>query len=119
MTNAAIEKSKENTNADIQRAKQVQRISPAVDIYENEGELVFVADMPGVPRDGLDVQVEKMELTMTGKVNDNFQYERSFKLPATVDVDNVTAGLKSGVLTVTFKKAESAKPRKIKVSLLK
>lgn len=118
MTTAAIEK-KDQKDAAIQHAQQIQRITPAVDIYENENELVFVADMPGVPKDGLDVQVEKMELTMAGVVNDNYRYERSFKLPATVDVENVAAGLKNGVLNVTFKKAESAKPKKIKVKLLK
>jgi len=123
MTTAAIEKKEQNNEALQQEQQaqriQVQRVTPAVDIFENDNELVFVADMPGVPKDGLDVQVEKMELTMTGTVNDAYRYERSFKLPATVDVDNVSASLKNGVLNVTFKKAESAKPRKIAVKLQK
>lgn len=120
MTTAAIEKKEQNTDAiQQQQRNQVQRVTPAVDIFENDNELVFVADMPGVPKDGLDVQVEKMELTMTGVVSDAYQYERSFRLPATVDVDNVSASLKNGVLNVTFKKAESAKPKKIKVQLQK
>lgn len=121
MTTAAIEKTETAKNKNIQQASeaQIQRVTPAVDIYENDSELVFIADMPGVPQNGLDVQVEKMELTMTGAVNDSYRYERSFKLPATVDVDKVTAGLKNGVLNIAFKKAESAKPKKIKVNLLK
>lgn len=119
MTTAAIEKNKDAGNAAIEQAKQIQRITPAVDIYENGNELVFVADMPGVPKEGLDVQVEKQELTLTGDVNDNYRYERSFKLPPTVDVDQVNATLKNGVLNVTFKKAEHAKPKKIQVNLLK
>ncbi|MBN2526815.1 MAG: Hsp20/alpha crystallin family protein [Deltaproteobacteria bacterium] len=119
MTTAAIEKNKDTQNAAIEQAKQIQRITPAVDIYENDNELVFVADMPGVPKEGLDVQVEKQELTLAGEVNEHNRYERSFKLPPTVDVDKVSATLKNGVLNVTFKKAEHAKPKKIQVNLLK
>ena len=121
MTTAAIEKNEQKNVAvqQNQQAQQVHRVTPAVDIYENDNELVFIADMPGVSKDGLDVQVEKMELTMTGAVNEKYRYERSFKLPPTVDVENVNASLKNGVLNVTFKKAESAKPKKIKVKLLK
>ncbi|MBN2716645.1 MAG: Hsp20/alpha crystallin family protein [Deltaproteobacteria bacterium] len=123
MTTAAIEK-KEHKNESLQQAEQtpriqVQRVMPAVDIFENDNELVFVADMPGVAKDGLDVQVEKMELTLSGAVTEAYRYERSFKLPATVDVEKVSASLKNGVLNVTFKKAESAKPKKIKVELQK
>jgi len=119
MTTAAIEKSKDTQSGAIAEAKQIQRISPAVDIYENDNELVFVADMPGVPKDGLDVQVEKQELMLAGDVNEYYRYERSFKLPPTVDMEKVSATMKNGVLNVTFKKAEHAKPKKIQVNLLK
>ncbi|MBN2342828.1 MAG: Hsp20/alpha crystallin family protein [Deltaproteobacteria bacterium] len=117
MTTAAIEKN----NAAIQQPQQTQvsSVTPPVDVYENENDLVFIADMPGVPKGGLDVQIENMELTMVGKVNDAFEYRRSFKLPNTIDVDKVNASLKSGVLNITFKKAEAAKPKKIKVKLAK
>lgn len=120
MTTQAIEKNKEGIEQSTQTSTstRVYRVAPAVDIYENENALVFIADMPGVAKEGLDLQVDRRELTMTGKVNDGYQYVRSFNLPSTIDVDKVSANLKNGVLQVTFEKAEAAKPKKIQVNLV-
>ena len=100
---------------------------PAVDIFELEDSLTLVADMPGVDKEGLDINLEKGVLTINGKVEleergnqilrefSPANYYRQFKLTEHIDADKSQAELKNGVLTLTIPKAESAKPRKIEI----
>ncbi len=106
--------------------------TPAVDIMENENELVLTADLPGVKMDDIDIRLEDGTLTLTGsremeKREDKAGYhrlersygkfQRAFVLPDTLDADRVQANFNDGVLTVTLPKKETAKPRTIKVQL--
>lgn len=102
-------------------------ITPPVDIYETNGGLVVTADLPGVPREGLDVRVENNLLTIRGKTSHDApgepvhrEYElvsffRQFELNDKVDQGKISAELKHGVLTLNLPRAEEAKPRKIEV----
>jgi HSP20 family protein len=110
---------------------------PAVDIWENEGELVVKADVPDVKFEDIHVDLENGTLTLRGerkfeKVPETGEkakggyhrieraygaFERSFTVPETVDSEHVKADYKNGVLTVTLPKKESAKPRKINVEI--
>jgi len=106
---------------------QEQYITPPVDIFENGEGLVVKADLPGVPKDGLDVRVENKLLTIRGKAmhvapGDVVYREyglvnffRQFELSDRVDQGKISAELKNGVLTLQLPKAEEAKPRKIDV----
>jgi HSP20 family protein len=106
--------------------------APAVDISENEHELVVKADLPGVDAKDLDIRVENNVLTIRGerkfekKVNeDNYlrveraygSFSRSFALANTVNPEGIKAEYQNGVLTLAIPKREEAKPKQIKVNV--
>jgi HSP20 family protein len=106
--------------------------APAVDIHENEHELVVKADLPGIEAKDLDIRVENNILTIRGerrfekKVNeDNYlrveraygSFSRSFSLANTVNPEGIKADYQNGVLTLNVPKREEAKPKQIKVSV--
>ena len=106
--------------------------APAVDIFENEHELVVKADLPDVKPEELDIRVENNILTIRGerkfekKVDEkNYlrversygSFVRSFALANTVNSEAIKADYKDGVLTLTIPKREEAKPKQIKVSV--
>jgi HSP20 family protein len=107
--------------------------SPAVDVFENENELVFVADLPGINLADIDVRVENQTLTITGerpfeagresarsfhRSERNYgKFARSFAVPNTFDTEKIAASFKNGVLTVSLPKREAAKPRQVKVEV--
>ncbi len=106
---------------------QERYVTPPVDIYETAGGLVVKADLPGVEKENLDLQVENNLLTIRGKPTHTTggeaiyrEYElvnffRQFELNEKVDQSKISAELKHGVLTLQLPKAEEAKPRKIEV----
>jgi len=102
--------------------------SPAVDIFETDEAIVLLADLPGVDKNTLDINVEDRQLTLTGLVNEaegRLQpvyteygiggYTRTFRLGDTVDQRKIAATLKDGVLTLMLPKAERLKPRRIEI----
>lgn len=106
--------------------------APAVDIFENEHELVVKADLPEVKSEELDIRVENNILTIRGerkfekKVDEkNYlrversygSFSRSFSLANTVNSEAIKADYKDGVLTLTIPKREEAKPKQIKVNV--
>lgn len=117
-----------STTRETTRAQE-RYVTPPVDIYETKDELVVTADLPGVPREGLDVRVEDNVLTIQGKSNHPApgeevyrEYElnnffRQFELSEAVDQSKIGAELKHGVLTLHLPKAEKAKPRQIQVRI--
>src|SRR5258705_10292638 len=106
--------------------------APAVDIYEDEHELVVKADLPDVKPEELDIRVENNILTIRGerkfekKVDEkNYlrveraygSFARSFSLANTVNSEAIKADYQDGVLTLSIPKREEAKPKQIKVSV--
>lgn len=102
-------------------------VSPAVDIFETEEALTLIADMPGVSKDQLEINVDQGVLSITAATDDSGRgeslyrefrpggYYRQFRLLEDFDSAKAVAELKNGVLTLRLPKAESAKPRKIAV----
>jgi len=102
---------------------------PPVDIFATRDELVLLADMPGVPSDGVDVNLEGDELTVTGRVRpEEYEglkplyveygvggYYRRFKLSEAVDRDRIQAQLTNGSLLLRLPKSERARVRRITV----
>ncbi len=103
---------------------------PPVDIFERGEELVIRAELPGVNRDELEIQVEDGTLALSGERRREEQVEeqnayrlersygkfsRSFRLPTTVDTSKISAQYKDGVLEIVLPKLEEAKPRKVKI----
>lgn len=104
--------------------------TPAVDIYETDGKLMLIADMPGVAADDITIDLRDGVLTITGDVTpwekhdvDNVlvefgigKYYRQFTLSETIDQERIEAQQKDGVLKLALPKLEKAQPRKITVS---
>lgn len=106
--------------------------SPSVDIAETKDEIVVSADLPGLNKEDIKVNVENNVLTFSGerkqeKKDEGSNYHRlersygffsrSFTLPATVKSDKIKAAYKDGVLRLSLPKAEEAKPRQIAVEI--
>jgi len=119
----------QNQNAPSREGTRSQEryVTPPVDIYETAGGLVVKADLPGVEKENLDLQVENNLLTIRAKPSHTTageslyrEYElvnffRQFELNEKVDQSKISAELKHGVLTLQLPKAEEVKPRKIDV----
>jgi len=107
----------------MERLRDECRVRPPVDIYENKDGLVLFADIPGVPSDGLSIELANDELTIEARrtmasdkeAGDCWVYSRSFQLPGGIDGTKVSAALKDGVLEVHLPKQEALKPRQIQV----
>jgi HSP20 family molecular chaperone IbpA len=102
---------------------------PATDIFETGDALKVVMEVPAVPKDAVDVKVESGVLSVEGRIAiSNYDgleplyteypighFARSFTLPDQVDVNNITANLEDGVLTLTLNKKPESKPRRIAI----
>ncbi len=108
--------------------------APPVDIYEQEGNLVMKAELPGIDPKDVDVRVENNVLTLTGerkfenevkreqyhRVERAYgRFSRSFTLPNVVDTAHIKAEFKDGLLRVVMPKREEAKPKQISISVTK
>jgi HSP20 family protein len=105
---------------------------PAVDVYEDEHNLVLKMEVPGVDQNDIDISLENSTLTVRGErkfeqeeKEENFHrierrygsFSRSFSLPNTVDTDNVNANYDNGILKISLAKRAEAKPKQIKVNV--
>lgn len=95
------------------RAERVY--TPRADLLVGEEELRLLVDLPGVPLEGLTVEVNRGQLHLEGRRSESLRYRRVFKLPDGLATDKIVADLANGVLTVTLPKAETHKPRRIQV----
>ena len=109
--------------------KSMRHFVPPVDIYETEQEVTLIAEMPGVDKNGVDIQLEDGVLTITGVMTDLEQegektllqefesghYIRRFTIAETIAQDRINAAMKNGILQLTLPKIEPARPRKIHV----
>jgi HSP20 family molecular chaperone IbpA len=100
-----------------------------VDIFEDETGITVLADMPGVSKERLDLQIDKNTLSIQGKteipVPDGMEalyadvrstlYQRNFSLSSELDGSRAEASLKDGVLALRIPKREEHKARKIEV----
>jgi HSP20 family protein len=103
---------------------------PPVDVIEESDRIIFRAEMPGVDRNDIDIEMENGTLVLRGEkkqeknANDGAahrveryygSFSRSFVLPSTIDAEKIAATYRDGVLEVVLPKSEEAKPRRIKV----
>ena len=112
----------------IEKTHDLRSAVPAVDIYENDNEILLHADMPGVVKEDVSVNIDNGTLSLSGvrkietKGSSNWEefsdveYVRSFSVPQNIDVDKVGAELKDGVLRLYLPKSEEAKPRQIEIN---
>lgn len=106
---------------------------PAVDVNENEDAYHIRVDLPGVKKDDLDISFQDDMLTINAETRQEKKEEkegrvirqerrygkfvRSMHLGDAVEVDNIKADYKDGVLDLVLPKAEKVKPRKIDVQV--
>jgi len=104
--------------------------SPAVDIYETENEILVQAELPGVDRKDITLNLENNVLTLKGErrfeketKQENYHriersygaFSRSFSIPASVDDEKIRADYKDGILKIALPKKELVKPKQIKI----
>jgi len=102
---------------------------PAVDIFEEDGNITVLADMPGVDPDNLTIDLRENVLTMTGDADTTEgedeeeltreyhvgRYYRQFTVSDNIDQNKIEANLNDGVLRLVLPKAEASKPRQIAI----
>ena len=115
--------SKNECCATTKQEDRAATIAPAVDVYETAEAYGVTAELPGATKEGLNLRLEENTLRIeafapprrnTGKV----KYERAFTLGKGVDLEDIHADLKHGVLTISLPKAAAAKPKRIEVQSL-
>jgi len=91
-----------------------------VDLYEDKDNHYLRAELPGVSRDAINVEMVDGYLTVSAtrkEGEESFALTRSVSIPEAVQADKVAASYENGVLTVTLPKQEKAKPRKIAINI--
>lgn len=113
-------------NGQTEKIEQRPPVAPNVDVFENENELLVVADMPGVSSDRMSIHFDKGRLTIEGKREapkwaprlaeaESVDFRRTFLVPQGIDAEHISAELSAGVLQVHLPKHASVKPRRIEV----
>ncbi len=120
---------------EVQRGEEVETTRarptflPRTDIYERKDAIIVVTEMPGVSPGGVDVDVDRNELTITGHVDEAAlaghelsyaeyeigDYQRRFRISGAIDADKIDARMKNGVLQIIVPKSKKAPPQKIGV----
>jgi HSP20 family protein len=97
-----------------------------VDLYEDKANTYVRAELPGVGREAINVEVADGQLTITatrktpaakGEAEQSYSFSRAVAVGDEVQADKVSAAYENGVLTVTLPKREEAKPKKIAVAV--
>jgi len=104
---------------------------PPVDVVEDASGITLYADLPGVPKERLSVQVDGDTLTLSGEMDVAMpqgmaathaevnlpRFRRSFTLSKELDPEKLSAELKNGVLKLRIDKAAHAQPRKVAIKI--
>jgi HSP20 family protein len=132
------ERTQMSQTCDVNQTNEIQQatvqpttlVRPRVDMYETDASYLLRAEMPGVDESKVDVQIERQVLTISAEVElptpeghrpvygdvSKRRYERAFKLADDIDVTNVDAAVKNGLLTLTLPKV---RPSVTKVAVKK
>jgi HSP20 family protein len=107
-----------------------EEVTPSVDFTEKDGNYYLAAELPGINKEDISINVEDGYVTVSGKKEENTEekgsdyylketrygsFSRSFRLPGHVEEDKVDATYKDGVLTVVLPHGEEAKTKKIEI----
>ncbi len=108
-------------------SKHLPVVTPEVDIFENEDEILLHADMPGVCKEDIAINLDNGKMTLSGirrmqpegafawQEFDNVEYRRNFSVPQSIDTNKVSAVLKDGLLCLHLPKSDAARPRQIEI----
>lgn len=103
---------------------------PSVDVSENDCEYIITAEIPGMSKDDVTVELHDRVLTLRGEKRNESQnqkdhvcyferrfgrFSRSFSLPSNADAEKLLASFKDGVLNIRLPKQEKAKPMTVPI----
>ena len=104
--------------------------TPAVDLYEKDDHYMIKAELPGVNKDNIKIDLKDRLLTLSGERTHNNEvkeenyyrrersygkFQRAFTLPADVDSDKIKAEYKDGVLQIKVPKPEEKKAKQVTI----
>jgi HSP20 family protein len=109
-------------------AEQPQHNSLNVNVREEEDAYILSALVPGLQAENLNIQVLENVVSIEGEYQaeetefllkelPNGSFRRSLRMPSEIEADKVEAKIVDGVLTLSLPKAESARPKKIKIAV--
>ena len=102
-----------------EKTRPAREVTPTVDIFENDAELLVVADVPGLDPNDIGVHVDLPEFRIESKVQGTaekpFVYTRTFRIDERIDPERVKAEYNNGVLRVHLAKSAAFRPRRIEV----
>lgn len=105
---------------------------PVVDIFDTNGSIVIHAELPGLKKEDVEVDVKGNLLTLRGerKLNTEIKedryyrrernhgtFHRAFTLPSEIEPDKITAKFKDGILEIEIPKPDTEKPKQISVNV--
>ena len=130
-SNAMTEKDRNVVRREQARAENVNErpaVAPRIDVFENDSEIVLFADLPGVSKDNVRIDLDKERLTIEARRTETeehgtellaeyrpFDYRRAFLVPRGIDRDKIDAELRAGVLRLKLPRADALKPRSIPI----
>ncbi|KAL1915490.1 uncharacterized protein VTP21DRAFT_6614 [Calcarisporiella thermophila] len=112
-------------------SKAIRRWAPRMDVHETDNEVIVSMELPGVPKDKVNIDVREQVLTVSGEHCEDKAYEkankhvterrygsfsRSIGLPPNLKLDKASAKFENGVLTVNIEKGEVPGTRRITIS---
>ena len=125
------EQDKNVVRRDQTRAENVNErpaVAPRVDVFENDNEILLFADLPGVSKDNVRIDLDKERLTIEARRTDSpdegtellaeyrpFDYRRAFLVPRGIDREKIDAELRAGVLRLKLPRADALRPRSIPI----
>ena len=103
---------------------------PPINVFRQGHDFVLVAELPGVDKDALDIQIRGRQVHIKGEKKVEFAdgasvhrrerrsgaFNRALTIPANVDAGNVKAEYRDGVLAVRLPRAEADRPRSIRIN---
>jgi HSP20 family protein len=110
-----------------EKTGKLTTVIPSVDIYENNDELLLYADMPGVTKEDMTINLENGKLSIAGirRLESGgtpqfiefgaVEFRRNFSVPQGIDTNKVNAELKEGVLRLHLPKTDAVKPKHIEI----
>jgi HSP20 family protein len=102
-----------------EKNRPARELSPSVDVFENDQELLVVADVPGLDPNEIGVHVDlpefRIEAKVPGSADKPVVYARTFRVDERIDPEGVKAEYHDGVLRVHLAKSAAFQPRRVEV----